>query len=141
MALSYSSPRKSRMARCSKARSVSDISSRGNVIMSQWTTVGYDWWGAYAYTPISMMCIGGDGYVKFMHILRVGVDSEWCGGVQSGLNQDYWQVGYARELLRTVTLFMLWVLICFMGYGFMMLIVPPVLSTGSPRRGHPNRRG
>jgi len=42
-------------------------------------------------------------------------------------NGDYWQMGYARELLRITAIFMIWAIAFLMGYGFFLLIVQPDL--------------
>jgi hypothetical protein len=38
---------------------------------------------------------------------------------------DYWQMGYVRELLRTVFLFMTWAAIFFCGYSFLLFVAAP----------------
>lgn len=38
---------------------------------------------------------------------------------------DYWQLGYTRELLRTVFLFMAWVATFFCGFGFLLIVAAP----------------
>ena len=40
-------------------------------------------------------------------------------------NGDYWQVGYARELFRTVAVFLTWVMAFGIGYGFLLLYAAP----------------
>ncbi len=38
---------------------------------------------------------------------------------------DYWQMGYTRELLRTVFLFMAWAATFFCGFGFLLIVAAP----------------
>ena len=38
---------------------------------------------------------------------------------------DYWQLGYAGELLRLTFLFMAWALVFLLGFGFLLLVVAP----------------
>ena len=40
-------------------------------------------------------------------------------------NGDYWQMGYARELLQAAATFVLWAMAFLMGFGFFLLVVKP----------------
>lgn len=45
---------------------------------------------------------------------------------------DYWQMGYARELLRTMFLSMAWAVAFFCGFGFLLVVAAPDLLAFDP---------
>lgn len=63
--------------------------ARWSSVFTPWTF--YDYWSYYS--PVSMMCAGGDAYVAFSGP-RIGVEGDWCASVYYNSNeQQSWYVG------------------------------------------------